>query len=118
MGYLGDIGKVVSGSAIDILKSTPSKIELTALKAGAKATNASLLQEVSKESTELISNMAFKATKYGIYGAIGTGVVGSIAGAANPNQTMINGSINGAGLGAIGGASVGAIATAIAKGIR
>lgn len=112
--YVGDIAKVTSGA----VKEVPGKIDALAVKAGAGALNASVTRGVSENSAELISDAARRATKYGIYGAMGAGVVGGAVGLTQSNQTVLGGSVSGAGIGAISGAGAGVVAAAIAKGIR
>lgn len=114
MGYVGDIAKVISGSA----KNIPEAIERTATKSGAKAAVIGEAQKLSTESISKVSDAAYKATKYGIYGATGLGVAGAIYGIGSPDQSVIGGTASGAGLGIIGGASIGAIAAGIAKSTR
>ena len=104
MGLWGDFGKVVSGGIDDVAKKTSTKVGAVATRHGA-------------ENIDTITNAASRATKYGIYGAAGLGVVGGIYGAAAQDKTMIGGTLGGAGLGTVGGGVAG-IAVAIAKGIR
>ena len=114
MGYVGDIAKVISGSA----KNIPDAIERTALKSGVKAAAIGETQKLSAESIDAVSDAAYRATKYGIYGAAGLGAAGAIYGMASPEQSVVGGTASGAGLGIIGGASIGAIAAGIAKSTR
>ena len=114
MGYVGDIAKVISGSA----KNIPDAIERTALKSGVKAAVIGETQKLSAESIDKVSEAAYRATKYGIYGAAGLGAAGAIYGMASPEQSVVGGTASGAGLGIIGGASIGAIAAGIAKSTR
>ena len=74
MGYVGDIAKVISGSA----KNIPDAIERTALKSGVKAAAIGETQKLSEESIDAVSDAAYRATKYGIYGAAGLGAAGAI----------------------------------------
>lgn len=113
MGYLDDAGKVISGTA----KNIPDKVDMLSAKAGLKVGLTSLAHGASEEGADLFADAAMRATKYGIYGAAGAGVAGTIYGVGSPNQTVASGSVSGAGLGAIGGGAAG-IAIAIAKGIR
>ena len=114
MGYVGDITKVISGSA----KNIPDAIERTALKSGVKAATIGEIQKLSEESIDAVSDAAYRATKYGIYGAAGLGAAGAIYGMVSPEQSVVVGTASGAGLGTIGGASIGAIAAGIAKSTR
>ena len=114
MGYIGDIGKIVSGT----VKSIPDAVNITSAKAGVNAAFRGVAHGASENTIEYLTDAATRATKYGIYGAMGAGIVGGTVGLVSRDKTMMGGSLNGAGLGAIGGAGAGAVAAAIAKSIR
>lgn len=114
MGYIGDFGKIAKGT----IKSIPDAVNTVSAKAGVSAAFRGAAYGASENTVEYLTDAATKATKYGIYGAMGAGIVGSTVGLVSSDKTIMGSSLNGAGLGAIGGAGAGAVAAAIAKSIR
>ena len=113
MGYIGDFGKLATG----LVKSIPTAIDEKAAKVALKVGTTALANGVSDNSSNLFVNSAFRATKYGTYGAMGIGALGGVIGAIDQDKTVIGSTIGGVGLGAVGGGAAG-VAVAIAKGIR
>lgn len=114
MGYIGDFGKIIKGTA----KSIPGNIEMASAKAGIKAGFTAAAHGASENTVDYLAGAVHKGMKYGIYGAAGAATVGAAVGLVSQDTTVMGGSLNGAGLGAIGGAGAGAVAAAIAKSIR
>jgi hypothetical protein len=98
MAKLSKIASIVGNGLTDIGASASYGIYKGAGKLG---------KEISLEAAQ---KMGYGAT-IGMAG-------GALMGLANPDSSMVGGSISGAGLGAVGGAGMGAVAAAIAKGIR
>lgn len=114
MGYIGDFGKIAKGT----IKSIPDTVNLASEKVGVNAAFRGAAHGASENTVEYLADAATRATKYGIYGAMGAGIVGGTVGLVSSDKTVMGGSLNGAGLGAIGGAGAGAVAAAIAKSVR